>query len=130
MQIQLNGQVEYAEVQFYFLKFADNSEELVPRALVSVYSRPIQELLEESFNELWACDYKGTDNLQVIETSCILSVVSLQPLPPLPGEPDNRWFVTQKSGLDDVQLTGYEEPMDDGIAGNVGGDDIDSGEFM
>lgn len=77
VMIQLNGQIEYAEVQFYFLKFADNSEELVPHALVSVYSQPIEELLEESYNELWACDYKGTDNLQVIETSSILSVVSM-----------------------------------------------------
>ena len=114
-------------MQFYFLKFADNSEELVPHTLVSVYSWPIQELLEESYNKLWACDYKGTDNLQVIETSSILSVVSLQPLPLLPGEPDNHWFVIHKSGLDDAQLTGYEEPMDDGIAGNVRGDDA---EFM
>jgi hypothetical protein len=83
-----------------------------------------------SYNELWACEYKCTDNLQVIETSSILSVASLQPLPPLPGEPDDRWFVIHKSGLDDAQLTGYEEPMDDGIAGNVGGDDADSGDFM
>ena len=98
LQIQLNGQIEYAEVQFYFLKFADNSEELIPRALVSVYSWPIEELLEESYNELWACDYKGIDNLQVIETSSILSVVSMQLLPPLPGEPDNRWFIIHNKG--------------------------------
>jgi hypothetical protein len=50
----------------------------------------------------------------VVKTSNIQSVVSLQPLPPLPGEPDDLWFIIGKSGLDDdAQLTGHEGPMGD-----------------
>jgi hypothetical protein len=116
--------MEYAEVQFYFLCFAgdSDSDELVPRALVSVYSRPVQHLLDDSCQTLWACKYSGVDDLRVVETSKIQSVVSVQPLPPLPGEPDNLWFIIGKSGLDDAELTGHEEPMED--RNDQGGEDI------
>jgi hypothetical protein len=69
-------------------------------------------MLEISFHTLWACKYNGTESLCVIKISLILSVVSMQPLPPLPGDPDDLWFVLEKSGLDDVALTGYVEPME------------------
>ena len=115
MKMELNGQIEYAEVQFYFLHFtSDNPDEApLPYALVSVYSRPVQEILAESSNTLWACRYRGDDNLQVINLSDIVACVSMQPLPPASGDPGERlWFVVEKSGLEDIQLTGYEEPLD------------------
>jgi len=37
----------------------------------------------------------------------ILSVVSMQPLPKVDGDPEGLFFVVEKSGLDDVELTGY-----------------------
>lgn len=40
MQIELNGKIEFAEVQFYFLHFTTDEadEKPIPYALVSVYS--------------------------------------------------------------------------------------------
>jgi hypothetical protein len=111
----LNGQTEYGEVQFYFLLFAADSPDdgpPTPYALVSVYSRPIQELLDESSNTLWACQYTGDGDLRVVELSKIVACVSMQPLPPLPNDPPGLWFALEKSGLEDFQLTGFEEPID------------------
>ena len=36
----------------------------------------------------------------------------MQPLPPLPDDPPRLWFVLEKSGLEDVQLTGFEESLE------------------
>jgi hypothetical protein len=63
----LNGKIEYGEVQFYFLQFITDSpkdlETPTAHALVSVYSCPVQALLVESSNTLWACQYTGVNNL-------------------------------------------------------------------
>ena len=115
MKLSLNGHVEYAEIQFYFLHFTsdDPDEAPLPHALVSVYSRPVQEILVDSSNTLWACRYRGDDNLQVVDVSSIMACVSMQPLPPAPGDSGEQlWFVVEKLGLEDIQLTGYEEPLD------------------
>ena len=47
------------------------------------------------------------DNLSVIPVTSILSVISMQPLPKVDGDPDGLFFIVEKSGLDDVELTGY-----------------------
>ena len=80
--------------------------------MVSVYGPDDADLLEDSFHCLWACGYKGSDNLWIINLSQIISVVSMQPLAFLPGEHNDLWFVAEKSGLDDISLTGYVEPLD------------------
>jgi hypothetical protein len=124
VKLLLNGQVEYGEVQFYFLSFAidsdfgsptpnDSNKTLVAYALVSVYSRPMDGLLNESSGTLWACQYTGNGDLQVVEVSKIVSCVSMQPLPPLPNDPPGLVFVLEKSGLEDLELTGFEEGIDD-----------------
>ena len=77
-------------------------------AVVSVYGPPNQDLLEESFHTLHACSYMGQENLMCVPHSSIISVVSMQPLPPTAGDPNNLWFVVEKGGLDDAQLFGPE----------------------
>ena len=113
----LNGQIEYGEVQFYFLQFTtdgpDNLETAIAHALVSVYSRPDLALLTKSSNTLWACHYMGVDDLRVVPLSSIVACVSVQPLPPLPNDPPGLWFVLEKSGLEDVQLAGFGESLGD-----------------
>jgi len=47
---------------------------------------------------MWACAYNGDDNLEVIPISAIISVVSMQHLPRKAGDPENLWFVVEKSG--------------------------------
>jgi len=106
-KITVDGKTEFAEIQFYFL-FGDEEEQ--PYALVSMYGPPNADLLEDSSRELWACEYQGDSNLKVINISSIISVVSMQPLPKLStDEFDGKklWFVVEKSGLDDTELTGY-----------------------
>jgi len=97
-------------VQFFFYSANEDPEDgKTPDAyaLVSLYGPPDQDLLEDSFHCVWACTYSGTENLSVIPVNSILSVISIQPLPKVPGDPDGLFFVVEKSGLDDVELTGY-----------------------
>ena len=45
----------------------------------------------------------------MIPVKSILSVISMQPVPKVDGDPDGLFFVVEKSGLDDVELTGYAD---------------------
>ena len=116
----LDGQIEYGEVQFYFFQFTTNgpgpdseATSSTAHALVSVYSRPVQALLTESSDTLWACQYTGVDNLRVVPLSSIVACVSVQPLPPLHDDLPGLWFVLEKSGLEDVQLAVFGESLRD-----------------
>ena len=75
----LNGQTEYGEVQFCFLSFATDSSNELPTvyALISMYSCPIQKLLNESSNTLWACQHTDNGDLRIIELSKIVACVSM-----------------------------------------------------
>lgn len=64
-------------------------------------------MLEQSAHTLVACPYRSLNNLVVIPTSDIVSVISMQPLPRWDGDPENLWFVVEKLGLEDTELTGY-----------------------
>lgn len=111
--MKLNGKVEFGEVQFFFQVVNPNDDDkLIPYALVSIYSPPDADILEQSYHTLWASEYTGSDGLRVVSISSIMSVVSMQPLPRCPGDPDNLWFVVEKSGLDDTELTGYVDPIE------------------
>lgn len=81
-------------------------------AVVSVYGPPDAEMLTKSSHVLWAAAYVGDTNLCVIEVKDIISVVSMQPLPQKPGDSDDLWFVVEKAGLDDIELTGYIDSID------------------
>jgi hypothetical protein len=112
LQMMLNGQKEYGEVQFFFLVFVTDSSEMpTAHALVSLYSPPIQALLTESSNTLWACKHNGQE-LRVVPLTAIIACVSIQPLPPLPEDPPGLWFVLEKSGLEEVESTGFEESLE------------------
>lgn len=101
-----DGKTEFAEVQFYF-QFFNNERKLEPRALVSVYGPPNEDMLRDSFQTLWACHYSGNNGLRIVQLSEIISVVSMQPLPRHDeNDPINLWFVVEKPGLDDVEVAG------------------------
>lgn len=93
----------------------DENQQSVPYALVSVYGPPDADFLEDSSHTLWACAYHGDSKLQAIKVSTILSVVSMQPLPKQsPNEFEgDLWFIIEKSGLDDTELTGYADSTAD-----------------
>ena len=98
---------------FYFLD--ETADHIINSyALVSVYGPANADLLKESSHALRACPYYGDENLHVIHTSSILSVVSMQPLPTRPDDVglDSHFFVVEKSGIDDTELTGYVDSLD------------------
>ncbi|KAF8981243.1 hypothetical protein BDQ17DRAFT_1438524 [Cyathus striatus] len=99
IKININENIEYGEVQFYFLEQSPMGEQAY--ALVPLYSPPDPVLLEESFQTIWACSYQGLENLQVIKVQDIICLVSMQELPFFPGEAEDLWFVVEKPGMDD-----------------------------
>ncbi|KAJ3876695.1 hypothetical protein F5051DRAFT_331349, partial [Lentinula edodes] len=111
VKVRVDGVKTYAEVQYYFLYALDpeQPDKLTAYALVSLYSDPLNDLLVESHNELWACFYQGDSSLCVINTQNILSTVSMQPLPQIPGDPEGLWFVVEKTGIDDSEIVGGDE---------------------
>lgn len=106
-KIILDGEVRYAEVQLYF------EHDRETKAIVSVYSRQIQELYNDSYGTLYACTYSGAADLRIIPISDITSLVSMQPMPRLPSDPPNLWFPAEKSGLDDMDLDAHPDDQDD-----------------
>lgn len=113
-QIKCNNgtEIRFAEVQFYFMTEEENGD-LVAHALVSMYGHPNHDLLEESYHTLHAFPQPGPESsLQVIEITSIISVVSVQPLPKLTVDEDDRLFVIEKSGMDDTELTGYVDVLE------------------
>lgn len=80
-------------------------------AMISLYGRPDRAILAQSSRALWACEYLGSENLHIVRVEKIRSVVSMIPLPALPGEEDGRWFVVEKPGIDSAIMTGHEEDM-------------------
>ena len=89
----------------------DATDVLKAYAVISQYGPPDPDMLEDSYQQLWACKYRGDEELKVISTSDILSVILMQPLPPKNGEVENLWFVVEKSGLDDIALTGHVDDL-------------------
>lgn len=80
--MRLDGKVAFGEVQFFFqVVDPDDDDKLNLYALVSIYSPPDVDMLEQSYHTLWACEYMGSDGFQVVSISSIMSVVSMQPLP-------------------------------------------------
>ena len=47
--------------------------------------------------------------------SSIVACVSMQPLPPLLNDLSSLWFMLEKFRLEDFQLTGFEEPIDNNL---------------
>lgn len=91
----------------------NDAGDLICHALVSLYGQPDADLLEDSYHTLWVSKYTRNESLRLITINSIISVVSMQPYPGDSEEELNRWFVVEKSGLDDVVLSGYVDPIDE-----------------
>ncbi|KAJ7702170.1 hypothetical protein B0H16DRAFT_1347648 [Mycena metata] len=104
--VSKQNEINYAEVQFFFQ--ADIKGLRDTYALISVYSDPDAELLEDSENTVWLCTYRGLDALKVIRVKRILSVVGMVPLDDV-GE----LFVVEKMGLELDAMGGAEDDMEE-----------------
>ncbi|CDO72558.1 hypothetical protein BN946_scf184983.g41 [Trametes cinnabarina] len=112
-----NGQIlqdeTFAEVRFFFQYVI--GEDTHTLAMVSQFSTPDIEILQESAKTLMVCNYQGDDALRVIRATEITSVVAMVPLPMTPAEAAEpgshkryatRYFVVEKMGLDITILAG------------------------
>jgi hypothetical protein len=113
----LGHETKYAEVEFYFL-IEDDNNDLSAHALVSVYGPPDQDLLEDSYHTLHA--FSQHAELMIVAVTSIISVVSMQPLPEFANQEEPRYFVVEKSGIDDNELTGYVDLLDEAGVENNG----------
>ncbi|KAH9012701.1 hypothetical protein EDB84DRAFT_1278534, partial [Lactarius hengduanensis] len=96
------------EVQFYFR--SDHSGVERAYALVSVWSEPDKELLEESSKTVYSCAYQGQAVLRVVDVKFIESVVAMVPMTPCEGDRSARYFLLEKPGLDVAEV---EDVLDD-----------------
>lgn len=104
-QVNLTGlDTAFAEVEFYFE--LSTMEGDVTVALVSFYSSPSQQLLDESYNTLISCTSLGDAGLKVIPVKSITAVIAMVPHAPFGVE---RYFVVEKPGLDVTTLGGAGE---------------------
>ena len=100
----LAGIVEFAEVQFYF--FGEINGERHSLALISLFSRPDQELFERSSWTLWSVTQLPHDcGLRVVQAKAIQAVVAIIPFTvrqgtTAAGSQEGRHFIWEQLGLD------------------------------
>jgi hypothetical protein len=92
--------------------------------VISVFSPPDRELLEQSFQTVYACHYEGDKALLAIDVKQIESVVSMIPYFKITpdGEivaPETEHFLMEKLGLDVTSLLGEDEEDEDPDEGDV-----------
>ncbi|KAI0083673.1 hypothetical protein BDY19DRAFT_859449, partial [Irpex rosettiformis] len=123
VEIVHNGEVEMAEVYFYF--FLDLEEDVARHereayALISIIGPPDPELLELSYYTFWSCLPTGDDGLAIINVKAIQATVAI-----IPHEIDiiddlqlrervrGRWFMVPELGADVGALAGVRDNLDD-----------------
>lgn len=89
-------------MQFYFRSNHSGVERAY--ALVSVWSEPDMDLLQESSNTVYSCVYQGQAALQVIDVKRVTSVVAMVPMSPRDGDRSSRYFLLEKPGLEITAL--------------------------
>lgn len=122
-QILVDDEIRIAEV-YFFIHFRHEDNEL-GLALVSLYSKPHDDLLRVSYGTLWSCEYHGDSGLRFIDVKAIKSVVAMIPHSPVIGgqEACGRFFLVEKPGFDVAIIAGNEEDIfgdeDSGLNGNA-----------
>ncbi|KZT25538.1 hypothetical protein NEOLEDRAFT_1156215 [Neolentinus lepideus HHB14362 ss-1] len=103
----------FAEVRYYFRLDISETGETKTLAMISLYSKPDADLLEESSHTLWSCMPQGDAGLDVINVKDIVSVVATVPhsVSFLGDRFRGRVFVVEKPGLDIAVMGGVEEDM-------------------
>ncbi|KAF8968969.1 hypothetical protein BDZ97DRAFT_1635169, partial [Flammula alnicola] len=95
--------VDFAEVQFYFHGMIN--EERQPLALVSLFSEPDPALLQASYQTVYSVQ-KLAHGLCVINAKSIIAVIAVIPHNyQVNGDPEQRYFIWEKMGMDMALLT-------------------------
>jgi hypothetical protein len=101
--------IAVADIEYFFrLRFGDVIHSL---ALVSVFSPPDEDLLEESHHAAYICQYRGVAALRVVDAKAITSVVSMVPDYQVTGDgdiitPENRYSLMDAPLLKLASLCG------------------------
>lgn len=105
----LKNEIEFAEVQYFFNAIVNDAR--ITLALVSLYSRPDEDLFKESNWTVWSVTEQGQNGLQVIEAKNILSVVSVIPHNHhvYADSTDERFFVWEQMGMNMALLSDLGE---------------------
>ncbi|TFK68013.1 hypothetical protein BDN72DRAFT_769939 [Pluteus cervinus] len=105
VKLAFNGEPRYGEVQYYF-RYAIHGQAHT-LAMVSLYTYPDLDLLRDSSNTLYACQYTGSAGLVVVDVGDIISVVAMPPLPIKPEEVQysGYFYVAEKPFLETMQFT-------------------------
>ncbi|PPQ88017.1 hypothetical protein CVT24_010864 [Panaeolus cyanescens] len=101
VKITYNGQIEFAEAQFYF--FGVINQKSVPLAAVELFARLDPTLFEESSFTLWSVTRLDDDEgVVIISAKSILSVVAIIPhkVPGQTAQDKPRFFVWEQFGLE------------------------------
>ena len=97
--------IEFAEVQYFFNATVNDTRQTL--ALVSMYSRPDEDLFKRSNWTVWSVTEGGQNGLRVIDAKSILSVVSVIPHNHHVNadSSDVRFFVWEQMGMDMALLS-------------------------
>jgi hypothetical protein len=113
----MNGARHVADVKYFFrLRFGDIIHSL---AVVSMFSLPDEELLEESHHAVYICHHRGTAALRVVDVDTITSVMSMVPNYQVTAEgdiiiPENQYSLVDVPLLKLASLCGTLGDSDDG----------------
>jgi len=111
LKISKNQSTWFAEVSFYFQLPITRSGKVANEtfALISAYSPPHPEILRKSYNTFWSCTHGKCESMEVIPVKTILAVVSMIPHKLFPNDPEQRYFLVEKPGLEVARMGGVEE---------------------
>lgn len=97
-------------------------------AMVSMYSSPDDDLLEASYETLYACKHHGVTALCVIDVKSISAVVAMPPLPRTEeevasGKYEGYFYLGEKPGMDAMHYADFDE-----LAGDIGNENNEQDE--
>ncbi|KAG1729175.1 hypothetical protein EDD22DRAFT_146480 [Suillus occidentalis] len=110
VKLFVDGHTSIAEVYFYFNMTIHDRQKTF--ALVSEFSQPHPELLEQSFQTVFACRHHGDNSLRLIEVSTIQAVVAMVPHQ-FPGIDGTLFYLIERPGLDLLTMGGAGEDIMD-----------------
>ncbi|KAF8991354.1 hypothetical protein BDQ17DRAFT_1255007 [Cyathus striatus] len=103
----------FAEVLYYFVVTFEGASETV--AMVSLFTKPDQQLFEDSCGTVLSCMLMGETSLRVVNVKSIQSVVAAIPFPHNDNYPEleGNVFIVEKPGLDIATISDFEEALYD-----------------
>ncbi|KAF8228214.1 hypothetical protein L208DRAFT_1292744, partial [Tricholoma matsutake] len=111
-----NRNIDFAEISFYFqlpIMTPNGVTQDETFALVSTYCPPHEGILQKSHDPLWSCTHGRIDDMEIIPLKTILAVVAMILHKLFQSDPEQRYFLAEKSGLDVACMGGVQEDIPD-----------------